>query len=324
MYNVRTDLAIERRDIYESENNKTITGVTIEEESSEDIKITTVHIENEEGERNMGKPIGEYITIEMPELTQYDGAIMNQVAHVLAGGLEKIINLKEDSLTLVIGLGNIAVTPDALGPKVVKKLMITRHLKKLIPDEIDEEIRPVCALAPGVLGTTGIETGEIIKSLVDKLNPDLVICIDALSSRSLKRVAKTIQISNTGIAPGAGVGNNRMEINEGAIGVPVVAIGVPTVVNAATVANDAMDLVLDEMIEEATEGKEFYTMLKSMDRGKKGELIKSLLRPYMGDLMVTPKDVDEIIDFISKIVANGINLALQPTMMIEEINSFLN
>lgn len=324
MYNVRTDLAIERRDIYESENNKTITGVKIEEESSEDIKITTVHIENEEGERNMGKPIGEYITIEMPELTQYDGAIMDQVAHVLAGGLEKIINLKEDSLTLVIGLGNIAVTPDALGPKVVKKLMITRHLKKLIPDEIDEEIRPVCALAPGVLGTTGIETGEIIKSLVDKLNPDLVICIDALSSRSLKRVAKTIQISNTGIAPGAGVGNNRMEINEKAIGVPVVAIGVPTVVNAATVANDAMDLVLDEMIEEATEGKEFYTMLKSMDRGKKGELIKSLLRPYMGDLMVTPKDVDEIIDFISKIVANGINLALQPTMMIEEINSFLN
>lgn len=324
MYNVRTDLAIERRDIYESENNKTITGVKIEEESSEDIKITTVHIENEEGERNMGKPIGEYITIEMPELTQYDGAIMDQVAHVLAGGLEKIINLKEDSLTLVIGLGNIAVTPDALGPKVVKKLMITRHLKKLIPDEIDEEIRPVCALAPGVLGTTGIETGEIIKSLVDKLNPDLVICIDALSSRSLKRVAKTIQISNTGIAPGAGVGNNRMEINEKAIGVPVVAIGVPTVVNAATVANDAMDLVLDEMIEEATEGKEFYTMLKSMDRSKKGELIKSLLRPYMGDLMVTPKDVDEIIDFISKIVANGINLALQPTMMIEEINSFLN
>ncbi|WP_055071281.1 GPR endopeptidase [Clostridium massiliamazoniense] len=324
MYNVRTDLAIERRDIYESENNKTITGVKVEEESSEDIKITTVHIENEEGERNMGKPIGQYITIEMPELTQYDGAIMDQVAHILAGSLEKIINLKEDSLTLVIGLGNIAVTPDALGPKVVKKLMITRHLKKLIPDEIDEEIRPVCALAPGVLGTTGIETGEIIKSLVDKLNPDLVICIDALSSRSLKRVAKTIQISNTGIAPGAGVGNNRMEINEKAIGVPVVAIGVPTVVNAATVANDAMDLVLDEMIEEATEGKEFYTMLKSMDRGKKGELIKSLLRPYMGELMVTPKDVDEIIDFISKIVANGINLALQPTMMIDEINSFLN
>ena len=115
-----------------------------------------------------------------------------------------------------------------------------------------------------------------------------------------------------------------MEINEGAIGVPVVAIGVPTVVNAATVANDAMDLVLDEMIEEATEGKEFYSMLKEMDRNKKGELIKSLLRPYMGELMVTPKDVDEIIDFISKIVANGINLALQPTMMIDEINSFLN
>lgn len=324
MYSVRTDLAIERRDIYESENKKTITGVRVEDEEYDDVKVTTVHIENEEGEKNMGKPIGKYVTIEMPELTQYDGVIMDQVAHVLSGSLEKIIKLNDNSTTLVVGLGNIAVTPDALGPKVVKRLMITRHLKSLIPDDIDEDIRPVCAIAPGVLGTTGIETGEIIKSLVDKIKPDLVICIDALSSRSLKRVAKTIQVSNTGIAPGAGVGNNRMEINEKAIGVPVIAIGVPTVVNAATVANDAMDLVLDEMISESTEGKEFYSMLKGIDKNKKGDLIKSLLRPYMGDLMVTPKEVDEIIDFLSKIVANGINLALQPTMMIDEINSFLN
>lgn len=324
MYSVRTDLAIERRDIYESENKKTITGVRVEDEEYDDVKVTTVHIENEEGEKNMGKPIGKYVTIEMPEFTQYDGVIMDQVAHVLSGSLEKIIKLNDNSTTLVVGLGNIAVTPDALGPKVVKRLMITRHLKSLIPDDIDEDIRPVCAIAPGVLGTTGIETGEIIKSLVDKIKPDLVICIDALSSRSLKRVAKTIQVSNTGIAPGAGVGNNRMEINEKAIGVPVIAIGVPTVVNAATVANDAMDLVLDEMISESTEGKEFYSMLKGIDKNKKGDLIKSLLRPYMGDLMVTPKEVDEIIDFLSKIVANGINLALQPTMMIDEINSFLN
>lgn len=324
MYSVRTDLAIERRDIYESENKKTITGVRVEDEDYDDVKVTTVHIENEEGEKNMGKPIGKYVTIEMPELTQYDGVIMDQVAHVLSGSLEKMIKLNDNSTTLVVGLGNIAVTPDALGPKVVKRLMITRHLKNLIPEDIDEDIRPVCAIAPGVLGTTGIETGEIIKSLVDKIKPDLVICIDALSSRSLKRVAKTIQVSNTGIAPGAGVGNNRMEINEKAIGVPVIAIGVPTVVNAATVANDAMDLVLDEMISESTEGKEFYSMLKGIDKNKKGDLIKSLLRPYMGDLMVTPKEVDEIIDFLSKIVANGINLALQPTMMIDEINSFLN
>lgn len=324
MHSVRTDLAIERRDIYESENKKTITGVRVEDEDYDDVKVTTVHIENEEGEKNMGKSIGKYVTIEMPELTQYDGVIMDQVAHVLSGSLEKMIKLNDNSTTLVVGLGNIAVTPDALGPKVVKRLMITRHLKNLIPEDIDEDIRPVCAIAPGVLGTTGIETGEIIKSLVDKIKPDLVICIDALSSRSLKRVAKTIQVSNTGIAPGAGVGNNRMEINEKAIGVPVIAIGVPTVVNAATVANDAMDLVLDEMISESTEGKEFYSMLKGIDKNKKGDLIKSLLRPYMGDLMVTPKEVDEIIDFLSKIVANGINLALQPTMMIDEINSFLN
>lgn len=324
MYSVRTDLAIERRDIYESENEKTIIGVGVKEEDFDEIKVTTVHIENEEGEKNMGKPIGKYITIELPELTQYDGAIMDEVAHVLAGTLEKLIDLKENSTALVIGLGNIEVTPDSLGPKVVKKLMITRHLKRLMPEAIDEEIRPVCALAPGVLGTTGIETGEIIKSLVSKIKPDLVICIDALSSRSLKRVAKTIQVGNTGIAPGAGVGNNRMEINEKTIGVPVIAIGVPTVVNAATVANDAMDLVLDEMIDESTEGGEFYNMLRSIDRNKKGELIKSLLKPYMGDLMVTPKEVDEVIEFLSKILANGINLALQPSMIMEDINSFLS
>lgn len=324
MYTFRTDLAIERRDIYEKESKEALTGVTIEEEQLEDIKVTTVHIENEEGEKKMGKPIGEYITIEIPELTQFDGATMDEIAHVLSASLEQLIKLEENETALVIGLGNIAVTPDALGPKVIKKLMITRHLKKLMPEAIDEEIRSVCALAPGVLGTTGIETGEIIKSLVSKIEPKVVICIDALSSRSLKRVAKTIQISNTGIVPGAGVGNHRMEINEKTIGIPVIAIGIPTVVNAATVANDAMDLVLDEMIEESEEGKEFYEMLKGIDRNKKANLIKSLLRPFMGELMVTPKEVDEIIDYLSKIVANGINLALQPAMMIEDINSFLS
>ncbi|MGL5615382.1 MAG: GPR endopeptidase [Sarcina sp.] len=324
MYTFRTDLAIERRDIYEKESKEALTGVTIEEEQLEDIKVTTVHIENEEGEKKMGKPIGEYITIEIPELTQFDGATMDEIAHVLSASLEQLINIDENETALVIGLGNIAVTPDALGPKVIKKLMITRHLKKLMPEAIDEDIRSVCALAPGVLGTTGIETGEIIKSLVSKIEPKVVICIDALSSRSLKRVAKTIQISNTGIVPGAGVGNHRMEINEKTIGIPVIAIGIPTVVNAATIANDAMDLVLDEMIEEAEEGKEFYEMLKNIDRNKKANLIKSLLRPFMGELMVTPKEVDEIIDYLSKIVANGINLALQPAMMIEDINSFLS
>ncbi|MGL5244660.1 MAG: GPR endopeptidase, partial [Sarcina sp.] len=225
---------------------------------------------------------------------------------------------------LVVGLGNWNVTPDALGPEVVEKLMITRHLKKVMPDAIDDSVRPVCAIAPGVLGITGIETGEIIKALVEKIHPSLVICIDALASRRLERVARTIQISNTGISPGAGVGNHRMQLNEETLGVPVIAIGVPTVVDAATIANDAMDLVLDEMISQSQEGKEFYNMLKSIDKNEKSHLIKSLLNPYVGDLMVTPKEVDDVIDSVAKIISNGINIALQPNMEMEDINKFLN
>ena len=152
----------------------------------------------------------------------------------------------------------------------------------------------------------------------------LVVCIDALASRKLERVARTIQISNTGISPGAGVGNHRMQINEESLGIPVIALGVPTVVDAATIANDAMDLVLDEMINQADAGKEFYNILNNIDKNEKGMMIKSLLDPYVGDLMVTPKEIDDIIESVSKIIANGINIALQPNMVLEDINKFLN
>lgn len=324
MFNVRTDLALETREIYKSEFGKEVDGLLVEEKEINDIKITTVDIINEQGEKIMGKPQGRYITLEMPEYTHYDGEIKDNVAHLLGETLSNIINIKEDKLALVVGLGNWNVTPDALGPDVVEKIMVTRHLKKIMPDKIDDSVRPVCAIAPGVLGITGIETGEIIKSLVDKIKPHIVICVDALGSRRLKRVARTIQISNTGISPGAGVGNNRMEINEQNLGIPVIAIGVPTVVDAATIANDAMDLVLDEMINQSTKGGDFYEALKSIDKDEKNLLIKDLLTPYVGDLMVTPKEVDDIIDSVSKIISDGINLALQPSLDMEDINKFLN
>lgn len=324
MFNVRTDLALETREIYKSEFGKEVDGLLVEEKEINDIKITTVDIVNEQGEKIMGKPQGRYITLEMPEYTHYDGEIKDNVAHLLGETLSNIINIKEDKLALVVGLGNWNVTPDALGPDVVEKIMVTRHLKKIMPDKIDDSVRPVCAIAPGVLGITGIETGEIIKSLVDRIKPHIVICVDALGSRRLKRVARTIQISNTGISPGAGVGNNRMEINEKNLGIPVIAIGVPTVVDAATIANDAMDLVLDEMINQSTKGGDFYEALKSIDKDEKNLLIKDLLTPYVGDLMVTPKEVDDIIDSVSKIISDGINLALQPSLDMEDINKFLN
>ena len=325
MYNVRTDLAVESREIYKHRYNREIDGVVFEEKTvEEDIKVTNVDILNEEGAKAMGKPIGRYVTIDIPEYPHYDGGIMDEVSHVVAASLEELINLPEERTALVVGLGNWNVTPDAIGPKVVGKLMVTRHLKKVMPDIIDDSVRPVCAIAPGVLGITGIETGEIIKSLVEKINPDLVVCIDALASRKLERVARTIQISNTGISPGAGVGNHRMQINEESLGIPVIALGVPTVVDAATIANDAMDLVLDEMINQADAGKEFYNILNNIDKNEKGMMIKSLLDPYVGDLMVTPKEIDDIIESVSKIIANGINIALQPNMVLEDINKFLN
>lgn len=321
---IRTDLAVEAKEIYQTESKGNLQGVEIYEENEGEIKITTVKITDEVGERNMGKPMGEYITIDMPEFTHYDGETMDDVSKVMAKSLSNLIKLDENMTALVVGLGNWNVTPDALGPKVVSKLMITRHLKELVPDSIDEGIRPVCALAPGVLGLTGMETGEIVKGVVDKIKPNLIICIDALASRKMDRVNKTVQIGNTGISPGSGVGNKRMEISEKTLGVPVIAIGVPTVVDAATMANDTIDLVLDEMITQATQGGKFYDMLKSIDKNEKARMIQEILNPYVGNLVVTPKEVDMVIDAVSKIIANGINIALQPALELDDINRYLN
>ena len=325
MINVRTDLAIEARQIYKEENNdKDTDGIIVEEIEEEGTKITTVRILNEEGAKNMGKPIGNYITLDIPEFTAYDGELMDDVSKVLGKTLKKLVNLSEDKLVLVVGLGNRKVTPDALGPKVIEGIMVTRHLKAIMPETIDDSVAPVAAIAPGVLGITGVETGEIIKGLVEKIKPNLVICIDALASRKIDRLNRTIQISDTGISPGAGVGNHRMQINEQSLGVKVIAVGVPTVVDAATIANDTIDLVLDDLIRQSEEGKEFYNMLKKVDKDEKSLLIKEVLNPFVKDLVVTPKDIDLMIDSLSKIISNGINIAVQPNMTVEDINKFLN
>ncbi|MBC8061116.1 MAG: GPR endopeptidase [Clostridiaceae bacterium] len=327
MINIRTDLAVEAKEIYESENKNTknrIPGVAVKEYTENDIKVTDVEILNEAGEKAMGKPKGTYITIDMPKFTHYDSGIMENVSRVLSKSISNITNLDESMTALVVGLGNWNITPDAVGPKVISKVMITRHLKQLVPDSIDEGVRPVCGIAPGVLGITGIETGEIIKAVADKIKPNLIICIDALASRKMERVNTTIQIGNTGISPGSGVGNKRMEISEKTLGIPVIAIGVPTVVDAATMANDTIDLVIDEMVKQSSGDSEFYNMLKKIDKEEKQRLIKEVLNPYVGGLMVTPKDIDMVIDSVSKIIATGINLALQPALELDEINQYIN
>lgn len=324
MINIRTDLAIEAKQAYTEENKRELDGVKVDEESEGEVKITTVTIESDEAGRELGKPKGHYITLDIPDFALYDGESMDEVSKVFGKTLKKLVTVDRDKLVLVVGLGNWNVTPDALGPKVVEKTMVTRHIKELMPDAIDDSVRPVCALAPGVLGITGVETGEIVKSLVDRIKPSLVICVDALGARKLERVNRTIQIGDTGISPGAGVGNHRMQINEESLGCKVIAVGVPTVVHAATIVNDTMDLLLDELISKAETGKDFYNMLHSVDRAEKNALIREVLTPFVGELMVTPKDVDLVVENLAKVVANGINIAIQPDMELEDINKFLN
>lgn len=228
MYNFRTDLALERRDIFRKNNNlEEIDGIEIEnEEIDENLKVTKVNITNQNGEQAIGKPIGSYITIDIKKLRLAEEEEIQKSAEILAEELKEIINKhiapKDD--ILVVGLGNMYVTPDSLGPKVVNDIDVTRHIIKYLPQYIDENSRPVSAISPGVLGTTGIETLEILEGVVKEINPKLLIVIDALASRSIERISSTIQLSDTGIVPGAGVGNTRKEISQNTLGIPVIAI----------------------------------------------------------------------------------------------------
>ena len=323
MTNVRTDLALEAKEIYQEKHRKEkdIDGIEVINEIDNDIKVTTVKVKDENGARKIGKPKGNYVTIDIPEFTAYDGETMDRVSQVVSEILGRMINIDVEKTALVVGLGNWKVTPDALGPKVTEGIMVTRHLKTVMPEIMDDSVRPVCSIAPGVLGITGVETVEIIKGTVERVKPDVVICIDALAARRVERVNTTIQIGDTGISPGAGVGNNRKQINEDNLGVKVIAIGVPTVVDAVTIANDTIDMVVDSLMNNASSGNDFYKMLGSLDKNEKSSLIREVLSSKsLGEMIVTPKDIDLIINSLAKIISNGINMAVQPNMDMEDIN----
>lgn len=324
MASIRTDLALEAKEIQESKGNKDIPGVFVDIDGDEDIKITRVRIEEENGAELMGKPIGNYITVEVPRLKEKDIDLMEDVSRAVAKELISLAKLKDNSVILIVGLGNWNITPDALGPKVIEKIMVTRHMTEFLPEQVDEGVRSVCALSPGVLGITGIETSEIILGVVNRVKPDLVIAIDALASRKLERVNTTIQIADTGINPGSGVGNNRKELSEKSLGIPVIAIGVPTVVDAATMANDTIDLVIDNLIKESKGENQFYEMLKNINREEKMALISEVLSPHMGDLMVTPKEIDGFIEDISDVIADGLNISMHPGIHMDDVHRFLN
>ena len=222
--------------------------------------------------------------------------------------LRKIIDLHVDKQgeILVVGLGNIYVTPDALGPKVINEIDVTRHLINYLPQYVEEGTRMVSAIAPGVLGTTGIETVEILKGIVENIKPKLLIVIDALASRSIERISSTVQLSDTGIVPGAGVGNTRSEISKNTLGIPVIAIGIPTVVETAVLVNDCLDVFIQKLQDEA-KSNDYLNKLKEEDNY---EEIKEALLPKEYNLIVTPKEIDDLIENMKDVVARGINFAI--------------
>lgn len=311
MYNFRTDLAVERRDIYRKANKieNEIDGVDAEEEEiNEKIKVTRVKVTSSQGEQAIGKPTGSYITVDVKDLKMATEEDIEASAKILSQELVKILDnhIDKQGEILVVGLGNLYVTPDSLGPKVINDIDITRHLINYLPQYVEEGTRMVSAISPGVLGTTGIETIEILKGIVENVKPKLVIVIDALASRSIERISSTIQLSDTGIVPGAGVGNTRKEISKRTLGIPVIAMGIPTVVESAVLVNDCLDLFITKLQEEA-KSNDYLNMLKEQDNY---EEIKEALIPNDYNMIVTPKEIDDLIENMSSIVARGINMSL--------------
>lgn len=311
MYDFRTDMADERRDIYKKANKleQEIPGIeTISKVENKNVKSNIVNILDKNGEEALGKPVGKYVSFDLKNLKLADEEEIESSSVVISNELKNMVSEKIDDKgeVLVIGLGNQFVTPDSLGPKVVSEIEVTRHLIKYAPECVIEGARSVSAIAPGVLGTTGIETLEIVKGIVENIKPKLLIVIDSLASKSIERISSTIQISNTGIVPGAGVGNTRKELSEQTLGIPVIAIGVPMVVDLATITDDCLDLFISKLQDEA-KSNDYLNNLKNQDNY---EEIKSALVPNEYNMIVTPKEVDDLIENMKDIVARSINYAL--------------
>jgi spore protease len=350
MYSVRTDLAIEAHEIaveerlqQKKESTSPIEGVTIHDREIDGVKLSYVQV-TEAGAKSIGKKPGNYVTIEAQGIREHNTELQRKVQEIFAKELSQFLqrlNIGKEASCLVVGLGNSNVTPDALGPLTVENLLITRHLFQLQPESVEEGFRPVSAIAPGVMGTTGIETSDIIDGIVQKIKPDFIIVIDALASRSIERVNATIQISDTGIHPGSGVGNKRKELSKETLGIPVISIGVPTVVDAVSITSDTIDFILKHFGREIREGKRpsralapggwafgkkkalteddmpspeqrstFLGMIGTLEEEEKRRLIYEVLAPLGHNLMVTPKEVDMFIGDMANLLASGLNAAL--------------
>jgi spore protease len=300
----RTDLALETHQHF-TEKAESLSGVKVTDKSVKDIEITQITIETEEAAEKMGKPIGNYITLHTPDLRYIDKNLYEKICRQIANEIKELIDDDVDKPILIIGLGNRAITSDSLGPQVTDRLVVTRHLFSHAPEMLSANYASVCAVSPGVLGITGIETEEIVSALCEKVKPCAVIVVDALAARNIDRITKTIQICDTGINPGAGVGNNRREISQRTLGVPVIAVGVPTVVDAVTIAKDTLGSALND-----TDADMIFNS---------GKIPQEIL-----NFTTTPKEIDILIKKCAEVVANGINFALHDNITFEDIDIFVN
>lgn len=313
-FQTRTDLAVEERERFEDDDVE-ISGVSIEEEydKENEIQITKVVISTEKGAKAMGKPKGTYITLEAPNMAVPDEDYHREVSEVMAKYVKELIPNKDmEQSVLIVGLGNREITPDSLGPNVVGNLLITRHIVKEYGKVAlgKEKINQVSGIVPGVMAQTGMEASEIIRGIIEETKPNYIIAIDALAARNTRRLNRTIQIADTGINPGSGVGNHRNGLTLKSLGIPVIAIGVPTVVDAATIVNDTMENLIQAM-EESEQLKGIGKTLSLFNATEKHQLIRELIAPHLNGMFVTPKDIDETIKRLSFTISEALNIALQ-------------
>lgn len=308
-YPIRTDLALETQESMRDDEGE-VRGVDFKEEKRDNgVTVSTVVIQTENAAKAMGRPRGHYVTIEAPEMVEEDEGYHREISLELARIIKQLLPEKaisEDSLeasVLIVGLGNRDVTPDALGPRVIDNMFITRHIIKEFGKYAfgDEKVSKISGIVPGVMAQTGMECLEIVRGVVKETNPDFVITVDALAARNAKRLGRTIQLTDTGITPGSGIGNHRHALNEKSVGVPVISLGVPTVVDAATIVSDAMNSLIDAMS---------LSNLEKLDESERQELARELLSPQLHGMFVTPKDIDESIKRLSFLISEGLNIAL--------------
>ncbi len=312
MFEIRTDLAVEQKESFPGDGGE-IRGVSLREwrKASSAIKMTEVVILDRNGERAMGKPQGTYLTIEAGNLDRQDEDYHREVSEELAGQLGKMarelqrkgdLPKREALHILVVGLGNSSVTPDALGPLVLGNLRVNRGITAEKGDTV------LSGIVPGVMAQTGMETAEIIRGIIGETGPDLLIAIDALAARSIRRLGTTIQLTDTGIQPGSGVGNHRHSLTKASLGIPVLAIGVPTVVGAAAIVHDTVSTLI-ETLGSHLETRGMGQFVEQLDEEEQYQLIRELLEPEFGSLYVTPPDIDQTVKRLSYTISEGIHMA---------------